>query len=181
MPPLDFTTLLVPAAMVVSLIAGRPACYGDLLTLHINVAPPIVASGLDGPTAEQTFVAESARIVRGVSIIPTPTLQVNLRPTVVSALVVPLQLDSVVGALQDQFGYDRVVANGSVMSGAAGPQRMVIVVEQPRQTPDQIQLTQADGDPIALVRRGANATLARISPYRVAEAHYTQGLENNDP
>ena len=65
--------------------------------------------------------------------------------------------------------------------GLTGPQRMVIVVEQPRQTPDQIQLTQADGDPIALVRRGANATLARISPYRVAEAHYTQGLENNDP
>ena len=180
MPPLDLTTLLVLAGMVVSLIAGEAAYYGDLLTLRINVAPSIVTAGFDDATAEQTFVAESARIVRGNSIIPTPTLRVNSRPTVVSALAAPLQLDTVVGALQDQFGYDRVVVNGAVMSGAAGALRMLIVVEQPRHTPEQIQLTQADGDPVALVRRGADATMARISPYRVAEAHYLQGIENND-
>src|SRR5579863_4719204 len=163
MPPLDITTLLVLAGMVVSLIAGEAAYYGDLLTLHINVAPPIASAGFDDTTAEQTFIAESGRIVRGDSIIPTPTLRVNSRPTVLSALAAPLKLDTVVGALQDQFGYDRVVVNGAVLAGAAGALRMVIVVEQPRQTPEQIQLTQADGDAVALVRRGADATMARIS------------------
>ena len=181
MPPLDITTLLVLAGMVVSLIAGEAAYYGDLLTLHINVAPPIATVGFDDTTAEQTFIAESGRIVKGDSIIPTPTLRVNSRPTVLSALAAPLKLDTVVGALQDRFGYDRVVVNGAVLSGAAGALRMVIVVEQPRQTPEQIQLTQADGDAVALVRRGADATMARISPYRVAEAHYMQGIDNNNP
>jgi hypothetical protein len=159
MPPLDLTTLLVLAGMVVSLIAGEAAYYGDLLTLHINVAPALVKAGFDGPTAEQTFVAESARVVRGASIIPTPTLRVNSRPTVVSALAAPLQLDAVVGALQDQFGYDRVVVNGSVLSGAAGALRMLIVVEQPRHTPEQIQLTQADGDPLGPMRRWRGSRL----------------------
>ena len=46
MPPLDLTTLLVLAGMVVSLIAGEAAFYGDLLTLRINVAPPIVTAGV---------------------------------------------------------------------------------------------------------------------------------------
>jgi hypothetical protein len=180
MPPLDIATLLVLAGMVVSLIAGEAALYGDTLTLHINVAPSIVTVGFDDTIAEQTFVAESARVVRGQSIIPTPTLRVNSRPTVISALASPLKLDTVAGALQDELGYDRVVVNAAVLSVAGGALRMLIVVEQPRQTPEQIQLTQANGDPVALVRRGADYTMALVSPYRVAEADYILGL-GGDP
>jgi hypothetical protein len=179
MPPFDIATLLVLAGMVVSLIAGEAAFYGDTLTLHINVAPQIVTSGFDDTIAEQTFVAESARVVRGNSIIPTPTLRVNSRPTVISALASPLKLDTVVGALQDQLGYDRVVVNAALLSGTGGALRMLIVVEQPRQTPEQIQLTQANGDPAALVRRGADFTMAQVSPYRVAEADYIRGLDGD--
>jgi hypothetical protein len=46
--------------------------------------------------------------VRGESIIPTPTLRVSSRPTVMSVLAMPLKLDTVVGALRNQFGYDRL-------------------------------------------------------------------------
>src|ERR1700722_4613384 len=159
MIPFEITTLFLLAGMVVSLIASEAALYGDTLTLHINVSPKIVEAGFDGPTAEQIFVAESARIVRGESIIPTPTLRVSSRPTVVSALATPLQLNTVVGALQDQFGYDRLVVNAAVVSAENNVLRMLIVVEQPHQTPEQMQLSQADGDPAALVRRGADITM----------------------
>src|SRR5579872_169355 len=84
MIPVDATTLFLLAGMLVSLIAGEAALYGDTLTLHINVAPNIVQAGFDGATAEQIFIAESARIVRGASITPTPTLRVSSRPTVMS-------------------------------------------------------------------------------------------------
>ena len=179
MIPIDFTTLVLLAGMLVSIIAGEAALYGDTLTLHINVTPKITQAGFDSATAEQIFVAESARIVRGESIIPTPTLRVSSRPTVMSALAAPLELAPVVGALQDQFGYDRLVVNAAVVSGAGDALRMLIVVEQPHQTPEQIQLTQADGDPAALVRRGADVTMSRVSPYRVAQAYYIRGLDND--
>jgi hypothetical protein len=177
--PIDFTSLFLIAGMMVSLIAGEAALYGDTLTLHINVSPKVVQAGFDGATAEQIFVAESARIVRGESIIPAPTLRVSSRPTVMSALAAPLQLNTVVGALQDQFGYDRLVVNAAVVSGTDNALRMLIVVEQPHQTPEQIQLTQADGDPAALVRRGADITMSRVSPYRVAQADYIRGLDDD--
>jgi hypothetical protein len=177
--PFDLTTLALLAGMAVSFIAGEAAMYGDTLTLHINVVPSIVQTGFGVVTAEQTFVSESARIVQGKSIIPTPTLRISSRPTVLSALATPLQLDAVVGALQDQFGYDRVVVNAAVLAGTAGALRMLLIVEQPNQTPEQIQITQANGDPVALVRRGADATMARISPYRVAQADYIRGLDND--
>jgi hypothetical protein len=179
MIPFDITTLVLLAGMAISFIAGEAALYGDTLTLHINVSPKIVQAGFDGPTAEQIFVAESARIVRGESIIPAPTLRVSSRPTVMSALAAPLQLNTVVGALQDQFGYDRLVVNAAVVSAADNALRMLIVVEQPHQTPEQIQLTQADGDAAALVRRGANVTMSRVSPYRVAQADYIRGLDDD--
>jgi hypothetical protein len=179
MLPIDLTSLFLLGAMTISLIAGEAALYGDTLTLHINVSPKVVQAGFDGATAEQIFVAESARIVRGESIIPAPTLRVSSRPTVMSALAAPLQLNTVVGALQDQFGYERLVVNAAVVSGTDNALRMLIVVEQPHQTPEQIQLTQADGDPAALVRRGADITMSRVSPYRVAQADYLRGLDND--
>ena len=179
MLPIDLTSLFLLATMTISLIAGEAALYGDTLTLHINVSPKVVQAGFDGPTAEQIFVAESARIVRGESIIPAPTLRVSSRPTVMSALAAPLQLNTVVGALQDQFGYERLVVNAAVVSGTDNALRMLIVVEQPHQTPEQIQLTQADGDPAALVRRGADITMSRVSPYRVAQADYIRGLADD--
>jgi tetratricopeptide (TPR) repeat protein len=179
MIPFDFTTVFLLVGIAISLITGEAAMYGDTLTLHINVSPKVTQVGFDGPTAEQIFVAESARIVRGASIIPTPTLRVSSRPTVLSALATPLQLNTVVGALQDQFGYDRLVVNAAVVSGADKALRMLIVVEQPRETPEQIQLTQEDGDAATLVRRGADITMSRVSPYRVAQADYIRGLDND--
>jgi hypothetical protein len=71
------------------------------------------------------------------------------------------------------------VVNAAVVSGADNALRMLIVVEQPHQTPEQIQLTQADGDAAALVRHGADMTMARVSPYRVAQADYIRGLDND--
>ncbi len=176
MLPFDLTSLLLFGGLLISVFAGEAAYNGDTLSLRINVSPKVVETGFDATTAEKIFMAQAAWIVRGQSIIPTPTLRVSSRPTVISALATPLSLDKLVGALQDQFGYDRLVVNGAVMTSKEGSLRMAIVVEQPNQAPAQIQLTQTDADPAILIRRGADATMARVSPYRVAQANYVQGL-----
>jgi tetratricopeptide (TPR) repeat protein len=177
--PFEIMSLVLLAGMAVSLVAGEAALYGDTLSLHINVSPKIVGAGFDGPTAEQIFIAESARIVQGASIIPAPTLRVSSNPTVVSALASPLRLEPLVGALQDQLGFERLVVNAAILSGAADSVRMLIVVAQPYRTQEQFQVMQNDGDLAELVRRGADVTMARISPYRVAQANYLRGLDND--
>ncbi len=177
--PFEIMTVVLLAGMAVSFVAGGAALYGDTLSLHINVTPKLVESGFDTDTADQVFIAEAAQIVRGESIIPTPTLRVSSNPTVVSALAAPLRLESLVGALQDQFGLDRLLVNAAVLSGPADSLRMLIVVAQPGQTQEQMQVVQTDGDAAALVRRGADATMARVSPYRVAQADYIRGMNND--
>jgi len=176
MIPFDLTTIVLFVGMMLSIVAGEAAINGDTLSLNINVAPKVSDGGFDANMAEKMFVAESARIVLGTSIVPTPTIRISSQPTVISALASPLKLDRIVGALQDQFGYDRLVVSGAIVTAADNALRLVIVVEQPSQVPDQIELTQANGDPAELVRRGAGATMERVSPYRVAQAHYTRGL-----
>jgi len=84
-----------------------------------------------------------------------------------------------VAAMQDQFGYERLVVTAAVLSEQDNALRLMIVVEQPPRVPEQIQLIQADGDPAALVRRGAGATMERITPYRVAQSYYIRGLESD--
>ena len=177
--PFEITTVILLAGMVVSLVAGEAALYGDTLSLHINVSPKIVEGGFDADTADQVFIAEAAQIVRGESIIPTPTLRVSSSPTVVSALASPLRLESLVGALQDQFGFERLVVNAALLVGPGDALRMLIVVAQPGQAQEQLQIVQTDADVAALVRRGADATMARVSPYRVAQADYVRGLNND--
>jgi hypothetical protein len=62
MIPIDITTLVLLAGLVVSLIAGEAALYGDTLTLHINVSPKVAQAGFDAASAEQIFIAESATL-----------------------------------------------------------------------------------------------------------------------
>lgn len=179
MLPFDVSTMFLFAGLMLSIIAGDAAVNGDTLTLNVHVSPKVEQTGFNSDMAERLFVAESARIVRGASIIPAPTLRVSSRPTIISALATPLKLDRVVGAVQDQFGYDRLLVSAAIMSVPENALRLVIVVEQPRESPEQIQLIQTDGDPAALIRRGAGITMERVSPYRVAQTYYIRGLEND--
>ncbi len=178
--PFEITTLVLRAGMAVSLVAGELALYGGALSLHINVAPKITEGGFDADTADQGFITEAAQIVRGELVIPTPTLRVSSSPTAMSGLASPLRLESLVGALQDQFGYERLVVNAAMLIGPGDALRMLIVAGQPHQAPEQIHLLQSDGDAAALVRRAADATIAQASPFRVAPADYLRGL-NHDP
>ena len=177
--PFDLATLFLLAGLLVGVVAGNAALYGDTLMLHIATPPKLVQTGFDGATAEQIFIAESAWIVLGESIVAAPTPRVSSRPTVIGALAAPLQLTQMVGALQEQFGYQRLVVNATVLAGAGDSLRMLIVVEQPGRIPEQIQLTRPDGDAPSLIRRGAALTMALVSPYRVAEANYLRGLDHD--
>jgi hypothetical protein len=188
----DFTSLFIIAGIVFGLLAGDAAIYGDTLRVQIDVAESLAKAGFTEAAAESIFMAEAARIVRGESIIPVPSLRVNSSPSVITALAKPLSLDTVVAAMQNQLGIDHLQVSCAVLEetetskaaslNAVRPLTpgtkldMVVVVVQPRQTPAQTVLEQPDGDATALVKRGAGWAMEKVSPFRVVLAHFLAGI-----
>jgi len=193
---IDFTSLFIIAGLLFGLLAGDAAIFGDTLTVRIAVADNIGKAGFTESTAEQVFTAEAARIVRGESIIPAPTLRVGSNPTVITALAKPLNLDSVVAALQGQLGIDHLAVGGAIVAEPGGEKPsadkaqypltlgtrldMVIVVVQPNRPPTQTVFVEDDGDPVTLVKRAAGWAMEQVSPYRVVLAHALDGA-HGDP
>ena len=192
---IDFTSLFIIAGIVFGLLAGDAAIYGDTLRVQIAVAESLRNAGFTEASAESVFMAEAARIVRGESIIPAPSLRVNSNPSVVTALAKPLNLDTVVAAIQGQLGIDHLQVSGAILAetgngkmASTEPVRpltsgvkldMVVVVVQPRQTPVQTVLEQPDGDATALVKRGAGWAMEQVSPFRVVLAHFLAGIQGD--
>ena len=187
----DLTSLFIIAGILFGLLAGDAAIYGDTLRVQIAVAQSLHNAGFTEASAESVFMAEAARIVRGVSIIPVPSLRVNSSPSVITALAKPLNLDTVVAAMQNQLGIDHlqvscallteVDSNKGATGGAVRPLTpgkldMIVVVVQPRRTPVQTVLEQPDGDVTALVKRGAGWAMEQVSPFRVVLAHFIAGV-----
>jgi hypothetical protein len=192
---IDFSSLFIIAGILFGLLAGDAAIYGDTLRVQIAVAQSLNNAGFTEASAESVFMAEAARIVRGESIIPAPSLRVNANPSVITALAKPLNLDTVVAAMQNQLGIDHLLVSGAVLaetgtSKTASPDPvrpltpgtkldLVLVVVQPRQTPVQTVLEQPDGDATALVKRGAAWAMEQVSPYRVVLAHFLAGIQGD--
>ena len=170
----ELTTLAILVGLFLSAIAGEAVIYRDTLSLQINVPAALQEKGFNEPVAEEVFSSEAARIIRGDSVIPAPTMRIHSQPNLLSAIVQPLSLDTAVAALQTQFGVDRLAVVAAIMPGRGKPDRdegptpaspagsdaqplqIVLVVSQPEADPVQARLAQEDGDPVALVPpRGA--------------------------
>jgi hypothetical protein len=192
---IDFTSFLIIGGLLVGLLAGNAAIYGDTVRVQIAVAQSLSNAGFTETSAESVFMAEAGRIVHGESIIPTPSVRVNTSSSVLASLAKPLNLDAVVIALQSQLGIDHLMVSGAVLaetgnarSTAVDPVRpltpgtkldMVIVITQPHQTPVQTVLEQPDGDAATLVKRGAAWAMEHVSPYRVVLAHFLDGIQGD--
>jgi hypothetical protein len=190
MPNLPILTLL--AGLFIGLFAGQAVFFGDTVHLHINVPRSLQDKGFTLPVAEEVFAAEAARLIRGRSVIPPPTLRIHAQPTVLSAIAAPLSTDAAVAAVQTQFGIAHldVVAAMTVGDGTPGDDEsnsgggskaleMALIISQPDHPPAEIRLSQEDGNPVLLVRRAAAWTLERVAPYRVALADFLLGTEGD--
>jgi hypothetical protein len=174
--PIDLSTLAILAGLFFGSVIGDAVLFGNQLQVHITVPEKLAAAGFTQEAAEQLFLAEVARVGQVPSIVHTPEADVNSRPSVLEALVKPLQLTEVVNSLQYQLGYDAVMIHCALIEGAAGPGlQMVVVVSQPNEPPANIKLSQADGDAAALVERGSRLALEMVSPYRVALTDFWEG------
>jgi hypothetical protein len=164
----------------VGIVAADSAMRGNVLNVDITVPPKIVQTGFDSDTVERIFIAEAERFTEIQSIIPAPALRISSKPDLLTAMATPIRLDNAVGALQDQFGYNRMEVHASIIADGTNPLRILMVIEQPYRPAERILLTQADGDADALVRRAAGATMIQISPYRSALSEYSRGI-HGDP
>jgi hypothetical protein len=177
---IDFTTLSLIAVVLVSLVAGHAALFGDTLFVAISVPPKLVEIGFTEATAEHTFVAEAARITHVLSAFPTPDLAISSQPTVLSAIAKPLGMEAVGNALQTEIGISNLSVQGAVLA-TPGSSRLdlTLMVTETGEAPEEVRLTQQDGDAITLIQRGADLALEQISPYRVALANYAKGVQGD--
>lgn len=176
----DLSTLTLIAFAFVGLVAGNVALYGDTLILHISVPPKLVELGFTESAAEHTFLGEAGRITHVISALPTPELRLSSQPTVFTAMAKPLGLEAVAGSLAMDPGIGRLAVNGAILVHPGTPRLDLLMnVTQPGNAPREISLTQDDGDPVTLVRRGADMALEEISTYRVALANYAKGVSGD--
>lgn len=194
-PMIDFSSLFILAGIMFGLIAGDAALYADTLRVQLDVPQNVSNAGFTGATAESMFLSEAARIVRGESIIPVPSLRVSTGNSIITALAKPLNLDGVVTAIQEQFGINHLMVTGAILAESAtstspkpDPVRpltsgvkldMALVVHQPNQIPVQTVLEQPDGDVVALVNRSAGWAMEQVSPYRVVLTHFIAGVNGS--
>ena len=175
--PIDLSTLAVLAGLFIGAVVGNAVWFGDPLQLQITVPPKLVEQGFTEAAAEQLFVSEAARVNQAAVTVRTPEVPARSNPSVVSAVANPLGLDNVVLALQGQLGLDPLLVRGAVLTnGTGGALDMVIFVTQGSEPAERLELTQADGNPTSLVKRGSRLVLEQVSPYRVALTDFSQGI-----
>src|SRR5262245_2275417 len=115
---IDFSSILLAFGLLFGVVAGNAALNGDTLRVQIDVPTGVGEAGCTETTEEALFLAEAARLLRGESIIPTPTLRMQTNASVVSAVAKPLNLDWVVTAMQNQLGIDYLMVSGSILAEA---------------------------------------------------------------
>ena len=97
--PIDLSTLAILAGLFFGSVVGDAVLFGNQLQVHITVPEKLVAAGFTEEAAEQLFLAEVMRASQVPSIVHTPEADINSRPSVLEALVKPLQLGDVVSSL----------------------------------------------------------------------------------
>jgi tetratricopeptide (TPR) repeat protein len=179
MPVIDFTTLLLAAGLFFGLVIGDATLLGDPLRVRIAVPTRVADTGFTEAVAEHLFLSEAARVGQALSIVRTPGVEVSSRGSVLAAVAKPLSLDQVVVALQSRVGIDVVSVDAAVLDKDDGALEMVIFVTKPDEALAKIKLTQADGNPVALVEHGSLAVLEEVSPYRVALTAFSDAVRRD--
>jgi hypothetical protein len=71
---------------------------------------------------------------------------------------------------------------GAVLTNGTGSALdMVIFVTQGSEPVERLELSEADGNPATLVKRGSRLVLEQVSPYRVAVTDFSQGIAGDAP
>ena len=175
---MDLTTLLTAAGLLLGVIVGNAAYFGNALYVSITIPTKMEQSGFGKSTVEQIFVAEVHRYLQLPSIIATPSIATSSTPSLPQALAKPLQLQDVVYAVQAMVhDYGVVNVNSSIINEPSGSNvNMIVVVSNPPDPPISLSLSQSDGNIKALVERGARETMVSIGPYRVAVTDFEDGI-----
>lgn len=175
---MDLTTLLTAAGLLLGVIVGNAAYFGNALYVSITIPTKMTQAGFGKSTVEQIFVAELHRYLQLPSIIPTPSIATTSTPSLPQALAKPLQLQDVVYAVQAMVhNYGVVNVDSSIVDEPSGSSvNMIVVVSNPPDPPVSMSLSQADGNIKALVEHAARETMVSIGPYRVAVTDFEDGI-----
>ncbi len=177
---MDLSTILVLASVFLGLVVGNATLFGNSLQVEINVPQKVAETGFTEAEAERLFAAEVADLGTVNAILPTPSVHMTTRPTLLALIGKPFKLDDVVVAIQDRIGLGVVTVRGAVLADPSGRRLDLIgVISMPEGNPVQLKLSQDDGDAAALVQRAADAAMEWVAPYRLAMRQFVGGLNGD--
>lgn len=174
----DPVSLAMLAVMMVGLVVGDATFFGNAIHVSIAVPSKLSDKGFSEATAEEAYASELTRLDRlGASVIPMQHVRINAHPGPLYAVAGPLDLSELVRSLQTEVRSDLVLVDGSIVADTSSPAlNLVLTVMNADHPGHTVNLAEPDGDPLALVRQGARATLEQLAPYRVALADFSAGL-----
>jgi hypothetical protein len=175
----DLTTLLMAAVAVVGLIAVDSGLHSNVLYLSINVPPKMADQGFTQPVAELEFLTESAATEEVGDMVRPPAIRVASNKTISSALAEPLRLVDLTRAIQDYVG-GRLTINGTVIPDGKAL-KLAMVLSLPDGRLRTLEVVEEDGDPFKLMRIGANAALAYVSPTRAVVMNFRRSVATGSP
>jgi hypothetical protein len=173
---MDLVSLSIIVGVFLGLVTADAAFVSDRVKVRIDVPKQLEESGFGQFTAEELFAAEAQRIGDDNAVLGTEKLAIRSRPGILAALGKPLNLDSLVVAMQNQIGLDVVLINGAVIVDAkTHGLTMPMIISLPRQRTIRFDITQEDGNATALVQRAAERAMEDVAPYRTALRQYQLG------
>lgn len=177
---MDLSTIILLAGVFFGLVVGDATLFGDPLQVQIDVPPKVASTGFTEATAEQLFASQVADLGSARAIVPTPSVHMTTRPTLLAVMGKPLHLDDVVVAIQDRIGLGIITVHGALLADPSVRRLdLLTVISMPDEPPVQLKLSQEDGDAAALVQRTADAAMEWVAPYRLAMRQFTGGLKGD--
>jgi len=167
---MDFTNILITAAVALSLFSVDAVMNSDNINVEINMPRGYGASeiSIGNQIAENLFLDEIEDIVDTPTFVRKPDVRSTDDDTVISLVADVMGLEDFTFVIQRAFGLDPIILAGSVIKRDGRFYFVVVanVEARDRVMPLEVSVGQAGNEPItAMIRRGAVETMLVYEDY----------------
>jgi tetratricopeptide (TPR) repeat protein len=177
---MDPMSIAMALALALGLLGADAALSANTLGVHINVPSELGSRGITREIAEEVFANEVARMAQTPSLLAPLEVRSSSEPTVIGAVAKALHLDEITFAMQRTIGLNPMRLTGTVMPADAST-RFVMTASSSSTGSFMIDIKSVDSDYVELIRRAAQLTIERVSPYRAALYHFSEAAKSPKP
>lgn len=178
--PMDPTSIAMALVLAFGLLGADAALNANTLGVQINVPSELGSRGVTRQIAEEVFSNEVSRMAQTPSLLAPLEVRSSSERTIIGVIAKSLNLDDITFALQKAVGLNPMRLTGTVMPVDAHT-RFVMTAASSATGSFMVDIKNADADYVDLLRRAAQLTIERVSPYRAALYHFYEAAKSPNP